>query len=800
MHEILPEFPFQHAVSLKPLLDYWENVLAPSDEHWAAQLAAIRPELENNPELREPLVDWSRPTPCGEVLRKLMNAVFPPAFWEYEAVGALEPLSLRPFFVSPEFERLMLDERGSFRGKIQLLGESFDRAKIARAYLLILHRLYGMPCGTDYPLTRVVPDPETGLDRYFRIETRFKFMEVKALGELPRLSPQDLERIAGNVTQPEHFREILPPELFAFYGFSVVRAVDVTESEVLSLLGRDLVDRDSVFSHMGFMRLQQRLRALFRVPELVASLAAIQGDQVLMLNKGCATKECCIFSESTHLPMREFEGSSFHRAVELDRAFRVPDILAYEPRTPADEDIYHHGIRSVIIAPLKFRDQLIGIFKIGAPTPGAFGHSAETLVNQIAPLFSMALKRSLDELDHRVGDVVKKKCTAVHASVEWRFKKAALAHLERHGHDSEAELEPIIFPDVYPLYGATDIRGSSDARIRAIQADLMEHLGLAAEIAQRAGTMQPLGILQELEHRLQGYREQTNLGLSSGDDFGVIRFLRQELEPIFPLLSEFGPAVGQAVDAYRAAVDPGLGTVYRCRKAFEESVSLFNERVSAYLDREEAAAQAIFPHYFDKHQTDGVDYIAYMGRSMLEEGEFNDLYVRNLRLWQIVVACGIAWHTEQLKPLMAVPLEATHLILVTHTPLSIRFRFEEKRFEVDGAYNIGHAIIRSRIDKATVKGARERLTQPGRIAIVYSRADEAQEMTRYLTFLQAQGLLLDDLESLDLDELPGVKGLKALRVGIDLESAALAERAQRFGLVVSPTRDHGHEHPVAAHG
>jgi hypothetical protein len=143
-----------------------------------------------------------------------------------------------------------------------------------------------------------------------------------------------------------------------------------------------------------------------------------------------------------------------------------------------------------------------------------------------------------------------------------------------------------------------------------------------------------------------------------------------------------------------------------------------------------------------------------------------------------MVACGLACIADQLRSTLKVPLNATHLILVNHNPLAIRFRFEEKRFDVDGAYNIGHEIIRSRIDKAMVKGGNERLTQPEKIAIVYSRPEEAQEMLRHIEYLKGLGFLLPDVEHLDLDDLPGVKGLRALRVGVNLECKALDNRVR----------------------
>jgi len=68
-----------------------------------------------------------------------------------------------------------------------------------------------------------------------------------------------------------------------------------------------------------------------------------------------------------------------------------------------------------------------------------------------------------------------------------------------------------------------------------------------------------------------------------------------------------------------------------------------------------------------------------------------------------------------------------------------------------------------------VRGSRERLTQPGRIAVVYSHPREGEEVQQHIDYLQSRGNLKDDLEVLDLEDLPGVRGLKALRVGVNLK-------------------------------
>jgi hypothetical protein len=114
--------------------------------------------------------------------------------------------------------------------------------------------------------------------------------------------------------------------------------------------------------------------------------------------------------------------------------------------------------------------------------------------------------------------------------------------------------------------------------------------------------------------------------------------------------------------------------------------------------------------------------------------------------------------------------------------MSIRFRFDEKRFDVEGAYDIRYEIIRSRLDKAVVKGTGERLTQPGMIAVVYASSEEAEEVMRHINYLQSEGYLEGDVERLDLGDLPGVQGLRALRVGVNLNSQALSQRVLKMAV------------------
>ena len=769
------DFPFKSILGFSGLIDLWRQLLNKGGGVEKSILKAVEQELKNKPELLEPITDLKLLEKNRSLVDMLMSLVFPPAFNDQDYSAAFVPFQNETIYVSPSFKRLWPSENCMDFGNVTNLdAEHWAMGRILTACSLILETFYDMKFSLDFPLIVTMKDPETHLDRFLNISFDPRFVEIRKIGKLKPLSHADKNWILSAGDDLDRWMEILPPDRFLFQGFGVCRAVDVTDQEVLSSLKRDLIEKESIFSSEGFERLHEKLRTYLGQPDLIMDLAAFQGEEVLILNPDHkmddACKTGCIFSDSEHRLKEDFKGSLFVDVVEKGKQQVIRDLRNYEGKTSLENHMLEEGVRSLFVAPLYYQERLLGTFSVKSPHPEAFNMLDTLKLEEMTLLFSMAINRGMEELNHRVQAIIKEKCTAIHPSVEWRFHRAALNYM---GQDRETvtELEPILFPNVYPLYGVSDIRDSSDYRNTALQSDLVEQFKMVQEIILLAQEKKPLPILDALNYRIQRSIEEVKDNLNSGDEVAKADFIRKEIEPVLDHLMDADPGMREPVETYRAALEPSMGALYRKRKDFEESIFRINEAISVYLDEEEETAQSFFPHYFEKMKTDGVDYTIYIGASMVEDLKFDMLYLKNLRLWQLMVMCGVAWRTEDLKATSKMPLEAAHLILVQDIPLSIRFRPDERRFDVDGAYDIRHEIIKKRIDKARLKGSSERLTQPGKIAIVYSHGREMREYLKYIEYLQDESYLEKEIERLELENLQGVYGLHALRVTVNMEAA-----------------------------
>jgi hypothetical protein len=754
-------------LSFEVLVERWRE--RASEPGLESELAArFLEQWEATPELHGAIEDMTVLERHGALIRTLMRSLLPELSGDQLYSLVTTPLGIAKVFATPGFERAgLMNALLAFHESAQ-----FDVIRPRLAYPHLMTEVYGVNVDPRPPWIVPASDPDTGLPRHYRLDVDTRFARVVPLRPVQPLSKEQIEEMLSRPLDLDLWMKRIPPDAFEIHGFTVLNAIDVTDQKVLVELTSDLICAGAMSSADRILGLQSRLRALLRRPQLELGLIRIERDDVDMIKGAQPVARSLLLHEGSFPYCCHPAASIYGQVMETRQAVQVRDLACCGVSTEYEQHLMGMGIRNLYVAPLLSGDRLIGMLELGSPNPGDVHVPNAIRMQEVLGLFSSAMQRMLDDRETRIQAVIKQQYTAIHPSVEWRFRQAALNYIEASDSGQYKAPEPIVFKDVYPLYGLSDIRGSSSQRAAAIQADLLEQLELARAVLHEANSARPLTVLAELEHRIDGYVEDVSSGLRAGDELRVLDFLRDELESVFKQLTGFSEGTKRALQSYRDALDPDVGFRYHRRREFEQSVSLITEAICAHLDREEAVAQAMFPHYFEKFKTDGVDYDIYIGASLQEDGQFQPLFLRNLRIWQLKLMAGIVREMERLKPELPMALEVAHLVLAQSSPLAIRFHSDEKQFDVDGAYNIRYEIVKKRIDKARVRGTREALTQPGRIAIVYSHAREAAEYREYLDFLRSSGFITGEIEELELEDLPGASGLQALRVTVAMESPA----------------------------
>lgn len=319
---------------------------------------------------------------------------------------------------------------------------------------------------------------------------------------------------------------------------------------------------------------------------------------------------------------------------------------------------------------------------------------------------------------------------------------------------------------MFPLYGASDIKSSTILRNRAITKDLQDQLQWLLSIFYLVDDENNKLLFDQRIFELKEFQNLLDEGLSSGIEQEINKYINQKIHPLLKNITD-EEVIREKVDAYLSLFDEESQSFYQERKQFDTALNHINKRLAEILDTAQITAQNIFPHYYERFVTDGVEHNIYIGSSITPSKIFDQIYLQNLRLWQIQTLCKMQNFIQQNSQYgLPYVFEMTSLILVYDTPVSIRFRMDEKRFDIDGNHNIKYEVIKKRIDKAFIKNSDERIVQSNMLTIVYMNEEQKNEYKDYLTFLSLKGILDTEIQQFEIEDLAGVSGLKALRVKI----------------------------------
>jgi hypothetical protein len=725
--------------------------------------------FERVPALLEPVNDLSILEEQADLLELICTSLFPVVSEHEKNSFALSvPYQYQLFYYSDPFSRLFLDlKREHLLLPENITNEQLKTIQCSMIYSHVLEKFYGIKLNDSPELVYPVSDVSTGLKRYYRIRYDRRFIDVHLKGVLPPIQNCAVCLNTFRIMDLEKQLETMPLSLFEVEGIAVWVAEDVTTNESLEAMKKILLRQEACDTGIA-NELKDAIHALVGLNDIQIGLAPF-----LKVNNRYVLDENCTQHSLGGKHMRSNDpGSQAAFGMYVEFINEHPEPITFSVLTeelvhniPLLKPVFDFGARSYIHYPMQNSDGLLGVLEIASPVPNLLNYEVMSRLEPAIPLLSVALLKSIDAFHRKIEKLVKEKFTALQQSVEWKFAEVAWESL----YNNDVTTSNVIFENVYPLYGAIDIRNSSLERSHAIQKDMKEHLNLIDKILDQLETLVHLPLLEGLKFKNFTIQQSIQENMLAEDEVRINEFIENEVDPVLGHLHKMNPQVQKVVDDYFALTSSSSSPLYRYRKEYEETLSIINETILKYFEREEEFVQKSYPHYFETYRTDGIEYNIYIGQSIAPNHPFDLLYLKNIRLWQLRSMAEAARISNKLLPTLKVPLQTTQLILIQSQCISILFRKDERRFDVEGAYNIRYEIIKKRLDKVHIKDSTERLTQPGKIAIVYSNQKEIPEYQQYIEFLQNKNILKPGIEFLDLEELQGVKGLKAMRVEINLE-------------------------------
>jgi len=760
--------PFPSRLSLAPLLVAIERI-AKEQGGTAVFARELLQRLQEVPALYEPIDQLDLLEEHRELVDLILSFVVPTYASDQYLTKISRPFSMDDIYISPRLVQLLHQRDVEY--ELNRTDNILFCATLVKAGSMILNKFYGQKLAIDPPIQITIKEKDELLPRFYKAHMDTSYVDVKLTGERPELSQQEINELLSNIYDTERWLKALPIESFEFQGFIMVNMLDITTEEALSQIKHHLLSREAVLDQANVQELETLMQIYLGIPDLRLGITAIDYPRERAVAHQYKIRFDFLSQEIPDLLHERYQGSIYEKACQFRETLLVEDVAQLKHKTELEERLLAQGLRALIVTTLlDNEDNVIGIVELGSRHAYGLHSFTELKFKEIVGLFRTAVQRSREEVDNAIEAIIREQYTALHESVEWRFIEESFNILEaRSQGNTNARGNAIVFKDVYPLYGQADIVGSSLKRNEAIRADLITDIKAARAVLSQSQEVVNFPLVNQALFQLNSELPHLQDAYNSSDETRIVEFMHQEIHPLLRQLMREYRSLVPAGNQYFQLLDKDLGIVYDKRQRYEKSVEAVNDLIGCYLDSKDEALQKILPHYFERYKTDGVEYNLYLGESLLrKKGVFSDIHLRNFRLSQLIQMCEITRRVEEKRHEWPEPLTTAQLVFAYTSPLSIRFRMDEKRFDVDGAYNVRYEILKKRIDKAVIATTGERITQPGHVAMVYLQEKDRQEYEHYASYLLHQGFITDPPEDFELAPLQGVLGLRALRMQVKL--------------------------------
>lgn len=773
--------PFRVLISFHKIIESLEAIALSDIDYRSNYAKGLLAQIQNKTEFREGIDQLSFLDENEELIHYLLADLFPTALTHNEIKAATLPFYDITFNYSERFKKILNEAQGSFDIRIRDMEE--HQFYIMNC-ILILNRYYHQNIDFGKPLFYDIPDAK-GILKHYRILYNGDFLEILPTERTVFLTQSQIEELIDHYDDLDLWKKAFPEDSWILKGFAIVSLVDVTVESAVSNLKSNLLKSD-VHEEQHYDSFESIFRSVFKIPDLKIGFTFYNEEEDRFTKppfRDENLKSFILLDEKEADCKNVLCGGSYENLIENNQPYVIPNVTEYASQQHGNDrfsqHLLHEGVQSFLLAPVTKDGKLLGLIELASSSVRALNSINVHKLDLLLPYLSDTIEKYSIDMMHQMEAIIQKEYTSIHPSVYWKFKKEARNYLYFKNPLEEYNFKEIVFKEVYPLYGQIDIKGSSENRINAIVTDLKAQIHHIIRLIDVLNSDKKISVIDQKKFELGHFLEELDQPFKNDLEQNIYHYIETEIHPLLKH-SGLNKSSKSVINDYFSKIDEKTGMFYQTRKDFEDSIMAINKKMAAILDAEQLAAQEIFPHYYERFKTDGVEHNLYIGASIEPNEEFSLMYLHNLRLWQLETLCEMEIEHHKIKKTLPCALDVTSLILAFSTPISIRFRMDEKRFDVDGSYNARYEVVKKRIDKALVKNSNERITQQGKITIVYSNASEEKEYLKYIKFLQHKDKLEATIEKLEVEDLQSVSGLKALRVQVKHDDSDLILEAEKF--------------------
>ena len=760
------ESPFKTIISFHKLIESFEEIASSNIDYRANYAKAVLQQIESIPELRTGIEDYSIIKNNEALIKYILADLFPTALTQNEIKAVTIPFQNISFNYTERFKKILRNAGDEFYMEIR---DFDDHQFYINNCCLILSSYYKQRIDFNKPFFYDIPD-EDGIEKHYRILYNADFMEITPSENAVPLTQDDIDTLIDNYDDIELWKSKFPKGSWILKGFGIVSLFDATTESAISNLKSNLLkpDTKSVATDEIIANI---FKSIFKIPDLRVGFIIYNPEEEKFVKptKLESQLQSFLLSHDQEIDCKNaFFGCSFENLLNKKEPFVISNISKFieeSPNKKLGEHLLKQNIQSCVFAPVIKEDHLLGVLELVSSDVRALNSVNVKKLELVLPYLTDTIDRYNTDMQHQIEAIIQREYTTIHPSVYWKFRKESQNYFQNSNPTKDYIFKEIVFKNVYPLYGQIDIKGSSEHRNETVKRDLKSQLNTLLEIFDNQKPNSNLVLLEQRKFELESLRDELDFPLKADTEQHIQRYIEDEIHPI--LKNTKGTAKNEKLEElYFENLDEKTGLFYQERKKFDNAMSIINKKLASVLDKKQLEAQQIYPHYYERFKTDGVEHNLYIGASISPSKPFDIMYLHNLRLWQLQTLCEMELEHHQLKESLPYELDVTSLILVFSAPLSIRFRMDEKRFDVDGTYNARYEVVKKRIDKANIKGTKDRITEKEKITIVYSQNNEETEYLKYIKYLQHKKVLEPAIEQFEVEDLQGVSGLRAIRVKV----------------------------------